>query len=77
MLQLQITPHNRNQNSRRAPMITVEQIQPGVWRAAYWDRAGTVRMTEEAPTADLAFRRLRDRSIAAGHEWTIYATDEP
>jgi hypothetical protein len=58
-------------------MVTVDQIAPGVWRAAYRDSAGTVLMTEEGATADLAFTRLRERSIAAGHAWTIYGTDEP
>lgn len=58
-------------------MITVEEIHPGVWRADFRDAAGTVLMTAEAPTADLAFTRLRERSRAAGQRWETYATDEP
>jgi len=77
MLPLHFMPPTRRQESRRAPMVTIEQIRPGVWRAAYRDSAGTVLMTEDASTADLVFTRLRDRSIAAGHAWTIYGTDEP
>jgi hypothetical protein len=34
-------------------------------------------MTADAQTADLALTRLRDRSVAAGHPWEIYGTDEP
>lgn len=58
-------------------MVSMEQIQPGVWRAAFRDAAGTILMTEDAQTADLAFTRLRDRSIAAGHAWTSFGTAEP
>lgn len=57
-------------------MVAIERIQPGVWRAAYRDSAGKVLMTGEASAADLAFTRPRNRSIAAGHAWTIYGTDE-
>ena len=57
-------------------MVTVEQIEPDKWRAAYRDAAGTVLMMEEGPTADLAFTRLRERSIAAGQAWPVYGTDE-
>jgi len=58
-------------------MVTIERIRPGVWRAAFRDATGTILMTTDASTADLAFTRLRDRSIAAGHLWTIFGTEEP
>lgn len=58
-------------------MVTIEQIQTGMWRAAFRDATGTILMTTDAPTADLAFTRLRDRSIAAGHLWTTFGTEEP
>ena len=58
-------------------MITVEQIQPGVWRADFREAAGTVLMTAEAPTADLAFTRLRERTVAAGQRWEVHGADEP
>jgi hypothetical protein len=34
-------------------------------------------MTAEAPTADLAFTRLRERTVAAGQRWEIHGADEP
>ena len=77
MLPQHFMPHTRRQEPHREPVVTVEPIAPGVWRAAYRDSTGTVLMTEEAPTADLAFTRLRERSMAAGHVWTTYGADEP
>jgi hypothetical protein len=34
-------------------------------------------MTAEAPTADLAFTRLRERTVAAGRRRKIHRADEP
>ena len=62
---------------RPVASVTVEQVTPDLWRAAFRDAAGMVLMTADAPTADLAFVRLRERSLAAGHEWTTYGADEP
>ena len=66
-----------SRDGRPAASVTLEQISPDVWRAAFRDAAGMVLMTADAPTADLAFVRLRERSLASGHEWTIYGSDEP
>jgi len=46
-------------------------------RADFRDAGGAVLITVAAPTADLAFTRLRERSLAAGQHWEFYATDEP
>jgi len=66
-----------SRDGRPAPSVTIEQIGADVWRAAFRDATGMVLMTVDAATADLAFRRLRERSLAAGHDWTSYGADEP
>ena len=74
---MRIPPDPGSRDHQSSAAVTVEQIRPDLWRAAVRDAAGATVMTADAPTADLAFARLRERSIAAGHAWTIYGTDEP